>query len=278
MSRNMTNTPTPSVRSPRFQIRDDLQSTYADVYTPEALSALAAMADFNQDQKELMAARIERRLRRFRDREPIRFLDADSTIPRTQIKVKDAREGKFVGSEIPKDLQKQWIQGTGPAAKPSAPVESSIRNVAYALLSGADGWMFDGEDALGQIDTMSLDNQRNLKLAIHKDPVFMDAAKQVAQEMNKWATGFHGKEIISDWKAQLDFTTKIFRARGLHLDDRHIRDQNGRAFSATCPRFKRQKKRRSGTTCSLRWRNTSSSRSARSKSTSSSSSLKRRSS
>ena len=27
----------------------------------------------------------------------------------------------------------------------------SLRNVAYALLSGADGWMFDGEDALGQI-------------------------------------------------------------------------------------------------------------------------------
>ena len=30
--------------------------------------------------------------------------------------------------------------------------------------------MFDGEDALGQVSTMSLDNQRNLKLAIHRDP------------------------------------------------------------------------------------------------------------
>ena len=49
----------------------------------------------------------------------------------------------------------------------------SIRNVAYALLSGADGWMFDGEDALGQVSTMSLDNQRNLKLAIHRDPMFL---------------------------------------------------------------------------------------------------------
>jgi malate synthase len=28
------------------------------------------------------------------------------------------------------------------------------------MLSGADGWMFDGEDALGQVDAMSLDNQR----------------------------------------------------------------------------------------------------------------------
>jgi malate synthase len=38
-------------------------------------------------------------------------------------------------------------------------------------LSGADGWMFDGEDALGQIKTMSLDNQRNLKLAIKRSCV-----------------------------------------------------------------------------------------------------------
>ena len=71
--------------------------------------------------------------------------------------------------------------------------KTSIRNVAYALLSGADGWMFDGEDALGQVSTMSLDNQRNLKLAIHRDPVFMKVAEQVAGEMNKWAQGFFGR-------------------------------------------------------------------------------------
>ncbi len=92
------------------------------------------------------------------DREPIAFLSPDSLIPR--------------------DLTRQWIQGTGPAAKPSAPIDRSIRNVAYALLSGADGWTFDGEDALGQIGTMSLDNQRNLKLA-------------VAVGMNRWAEGLY---------------------------------------------------------------------------------------
>jgi recombination protein RecA len=40
--------------------------------------------------------------------------------------------------------------------------------------------MFDGEDALGQVHTMSLDNQRNLKLAIAKDPTFLEVAEQVA--------------------------------------------------------------------------------------------------
>src|SRR5262249_45091605 len=108
-----------------------------------------------------------------------------------------------------------------------------IRKVAYALLSGADGWMFDGEDALGQISTMSLDNQRNLKLAIQRDPVFIKVAERVAGEMNNWAQGFFGRPIISDWKKQLDFTTKIFRARGLHLDDRHVRHASGAGFSAS---------------------------------------------
>ncbi len=221
------------VRSGRLLIRDDLQRDYHDVYTPEALAALEALAGFNREVKESMAARIERRARRFRNREYISFLDPDDTISRTDITVRDARDGKFVGPEIPEDLKRQWIQGTGPGAKPETPIESSIRNVAYALLSGADGWMFDGEDALGQITAMSLDNQRNLKLAIHKDPIFLNVSEQVAKEMNRWALGFHEREIISDWKTQLDFTTKIFRARGLHLDDRHIRDHDGGPFSAS---------------------------------------------
>src|SRR5690606_28774276 len=134
---------------------------------------------------------------------------------------------RFEGSDIPHDLVRQWIQGTGPAAKPGAPLERSIRNVAYALLSGADGWMFDGEDALGQTGAMSLDNQRNLRLALERDRVFLGAAERVAEEMNAWSRGFFGREIVADWRAQLDFTTVIFRARGLHLDDRHLRLEPG---------------------------------------------------
>jgi len=150
-----------------------------------------------------------------------------------RISVADARAGRFAGPEIPPDLRRQWIQGTGPGAKPRAPIRSSIRNVAYALLSGADGWMFDGEDAMGQISTMSLDNQRNLALAFSGDAVFMEVAEEVAAEMNRWAMGFFGRSIISDWSEQLRFTTRIFRARGLHLDDRHVRFAAGDSFSAS---------------------------------------------
>jgi malate synthase len=216
-----------------LEIRDHLESDYADVFTAETLEALRALAPLNRDRRELMRARIGLRQRRHRERRRIGFLDPGATIPRTGIRVQDARDGKFEGSTIPPDLQRQWIQGTGPGTKPRSTLESSVRNVAYALLSGADGWMFDGEDALGQVDAMSLENQRNLNLAIHEDRVFLDTAGQVAAEMNEWARGFLGRPIIDDWRKQLDFTTKIFRVRGLHLDDRHLREADGTGFSAT---------------------------------------------
>ncbi|MFO7668865.1 MAG: hypothetical protein R6W31_04330 [Bacteroidales bacterium] len=214
-------------------IRDHLAVDFNDVYTPEALAALAHLAPFNADIKQLMEKRIRRRLERISRKERIGFMNPDQVIPRCGITVREAREGKFTGSVIPRDLQRQWIQGTGPAAKPNAPVESNLRNVSYALLSGADGWMFDGEDALGQVTTMSLDNQRSLKLAIRRDPLFLSVAEGVALEMNRWALGFFGRPIIGDWREQLEITTIIFRVRGLHLDDRHIRLSSGEGFAAS---------------------------------------------
>jgi len=215
------------------EIRGNLQQLYSDILTPDVLAALAVLAPLDEERKAVMNARTERRAARARDRQRIAFLDPQSFVPRTRIRVSDARRGAFVGSEIPADLSRQWIQGTGPAAKPNTPVERSIRNIAHALLSGADGWMFDGEDALGQVSSMSLDNQRNLKLAIHRDPLFLRVAEQVAAEMNQWAQSFFGHPTIADWRQQLDFTTKMFRPRGLHLDDRHVRQGSGSGFSAS---------------------------------------------
>ncbi len=216
-----------------LDIRPAALGAYPDVFTRDVLDALHQLAPLDDDRKAVMAARLARRQARARERQPIRFLDPASTITRTNIRVQDARDGAFVGSEIPHDLQRQWIQGTGPGAKPGVALDKSIRNVAYALLSGADGWMFDGEDALGQLGTMALDNQRNLALALRRADVFMTAAEEVAQEMNVWAQGFLGRAIIDDWRRQLDFTTTLFRPRGLHLDDRHIRPAGGGGFSAS---------------------------------------------
>ena len=216
----------------RLRLRDGIRHHYPDVLTSQAMDALEALAGFNRDRREIMDARMARRAARFKDGQRIGFLDPAAVIAGTGITVQQARAGRFVGSDIPHDLQCQWIQGTGPAARPRSTVEAGIRNVAYALLSGADGWMFDGEDALGQVDTMSLDNQRNLKIAFAGTEPFLRIAENVAAQMNAWAKGFFGHKTIADWKRQLDFTTRIFRPRGLHLDDRHIRDGNGAGFSA----------------------------------------------
>jgi malate synthase len=215
-----------------LQWRSNVLDSYPDVLTPEVLEALNALAPFNRERAALMAARLERRQARSAAGERIGFLDPQALIPRTGITVADARAGRFDGAVIPPDLARQWIQGTGPGTRPRADLRSGLRNVAYALLSGADGWMFDGEDALGQVDTMSLDNQRNLKLALARDPRFLEVAEEVAAEMNRWALGFLGRSIIADWRQQLDFTTVMYRARGLHLDDRHLREQGG-GFSAS---------------------------------------------
>jgi malate synthase len=226
-------TNTTRANSGRLLLRDGIRQNYPDVLTPAALDALEALSGFNRERRRIMRERIERRAARFRDGRRIGFLDPDAVIPRTALTVQQARAGQFDGSEIPHDLQRQWVQGTGPATRPRSTVEAGIRNVAYALLSGADGWMFDGEDALGQVDTMSLDNQRNLTIAFGRKEPFLRIAESVAAEMNAWAKDFFGRETISDWKKQLDFTTRIFRPRGLHLDDRHVRDRDGSGFSAS---------------------------------------------
>jgi len=215
----------------RFSER--VTAAYGDVLTHSAIAAIRALAPLDADRQRVMTERLERRSRRGRQHERIQFLDPKATLPGTKLTVQNARDGQFVGSTIPKDLERQWIQGTGPAARPNSSVEASLRNVAYALLSGADGWMFDGEDALGQLSTMSLDNQRSLRLAFSHDPIFMTVAEQVAGEMNTWASGFFGRETIADWRKQLSFTTRIFRPRGLHLDDRHAHYADGRGFSAS---------------------------------------------
>lgn len=220
-------------RSPSLELRPGVQERHGDVLTPAALDALHALAGFNADRRRLMRERIERRAARARDGRRIDFLDPSALIARTKLTVAQARAGDFAGAPIPPDLQRQWIQGTGPGARPHAKLETSLRNVAYALLSGADGWMFDGEDALGQVSTMSLDNQRSLAVAFARRDPFPRIAEGVAAEMNAWAQGFLGRPIIDDWRKQLDFTTRIFRARGLHLDDRHVREKDGTGFSAS---------------------------------------------
>ena len=98
-------------------IRGNLKDLYKDIYTPEALSALSFLSHFNNDVKTLMSARLKRRAERQQKKQRIAFLEPESVIPRTNFKVKDAREGRFEGSLIPHDLQRQWIRGNRTSGK-----------------------------------------------------------------------------------------------------------------------------------------------------------------
>ena len=106
----------------KLEIRGNLESAYADVYTPEAVATLEALAPLDADRKAVMAARMERRTEKARMRQWLSFLSPQDIIPRTRITVQNARAGRFIGSEIPRDLQRQWIQGTGAFGFAAGPV------------------------------------------------------------------------------------------------------------------------------------------------------------
>src|SRR5215212_7059955 len=94
-----------------LEVRGNLENAYADVFSPEAVAALEALAELDADRKAVMAARIERRAARARNGQRVAFLDPQATLARTTIRVQEARDGAFIGTEIPRDLQRQWIQG-----------------------------------------------------------------------------------------------------------------------------------------------------------------------
>ena len=79
-----------------IQIRDHLDRDYPDVYTPEVLTALSSLSELNHDRLAIMRKRMDRRTERGEKQQPLNFLSPDDYIPRTSIRVQDARDGKFI--------------------------------------------------------------------------------------------------------------------------------------------------------------------------------------
>src|SRR5260221_3499961 len=90
--------------APRLlEIRGNLENAYADVFTPEAIAALEALAGLDGDRKAVMAARIERRAARARNKQRIPFLHPHGTLSRAKIQVPDARARALNGAPISTD-------------------------------------------------------------------------------------------------------------------------------------------------------------------------------
>jgi len=136
-----------------------------------------------------MKARIARRAARVRDRQRMAFLDPQSVIPRTQIKVQNARGASSSAARSP-----AIFADSGFKAPPGSPARRDGRNgsAQYRLRVALGRRRLDvrrrGCARPGLLDVAR--HQRNLKQAIHRDPVFLKVAEQVAGEMNAWAKGF----------------------------------------------------------------------------------------
>src|SRR3989338_2947327 len=98
-------------------------------------------------------------------------------------------------ASAPKDLEKRWVEITGPASNP--------KMVINALNSGADTYMADSEDSESPTLDNILNGQRNLKQAARKELAFTDKKSGKKYSLND------------------NLATLIFRPRGWHLEEAH---------------------------------------------------------
>ena len=213
-----------------LEIRRTLEQTYPDVLTPEALRALEALAHFDAERRTVMTARIARRAARARDRQRIAFLDPAATIARTNLTVEQARDGR--------------VRGQRDSARSAAAMDSGHRP------GGAAGRVHRDEPPQRRLRAAVGRRRLDVRRRGRARPGLDDVARQPAQpeagdpsrrglpegrragrrrDEPVGAGASSAATIIDDWQEQLDFTTKIFRARGLHLDDRHVRHADGAA-------------------------------------------------
>jgi malate synthase len=162
---------------------------YDTVLTPEALAfAVALHREFNPRRKDLLAARIARQQR----------LDAGERpdfLPQTR----QIRETQWTVAPIPADLEDRRVEITGPVDR---------KMIINALNSGAKVYMADFEDSTTPTWENVLDGQLNLIDAVRRTITFDDPA-----------THKHYELIANP-------AVLFIRARGWHLDERHIWVQN----------------------------------------------------
>eukprot|EP00742_Colponemidia_sp_Colp-10_P001427 GILJ01001535.1.p1 GENE.GILJ01001535.1~~GILJ01001535.1.p1 ORF type:complete len:567 (-),score=71.70 GILJ01001535.1:100-1728(-) len=151
--------------------------------TPDALEFLAKLhREFEPERQRRLQARVERQA----------FIDAGgglSFLPETA----PIRQGQWQVASIPNDLQKRWVEITGPTDR---------RMVINAMNSGANVFMADFEDALAPTWDNLLDGQANM----------IDANKGTIT-------------VVKDGKTvglKPNHATLLIRPRGWHLDEKHV--------------------------------------------------------
>ncbi|MFP5207381.1 MAG: malate synthase A, partial [Acidobacteriota bacterium] len=170
---------------PGVEILAPVSDRHAEILTPEALAFIVDLQRAcNGRRKELLAARKERQKRLDAGQKP-------DFLPET----KQIRESDWTVAPIPKDILDRRVEITGPVDR---------KMIINALNSGAKVFMADFEDSSTPTWNNLLDGHINLRDAIRRTIAFSDPA-----------TG-------KDYKLN-DHTAVLFvRARGWHLEERHI--------------------------------------------------------
>jgi malate synthase len=157
--------------------------TAPEVLTPAAVDLLAALHQgFDGVRSSLLAARREAQARFDAGQRP-------DFLPETQI----VREGTWSVRPAPADLQKRWVEITGPVER---------KMMINALNSGADCFMADFEDANSPTWANCLDGQLNLRDFVQ------GRLAMTSPEGKHYAVGPNP-------------ATLLVRPRGWHLMERH---------------------------------------------------------
>ena len=170
----------------RDSIKNSVQNDYAvkKVLTSEALRFIAELAaEFTDERNRLLAQRQERQLEYNAGKTP-HFLENKKHI----------RNKSWDVASHPKDLQKRWVEITGPA--------SNRKMVINAFNSGADCYMADFEDSDVPTWNNLINGQSNLMDAVNWS-IFEKAGEK-------------------EYRLNDTVATLLVRPRGWHLDEKHV--------------------------------------------------------
>ncbi len=169
---------------PGVELRGPSGSGFDEILTPEALAFVAELhRRFDSRRTGLLAARARRRAS-LREGGRLDFLD----------ETRDVREGDWRVAPAPEDLQRRWVEITGPTDR---------KLTINALNSGADGFMADFEDANAPTWANMVDGHRSLRDAVE-------------------ATITYDSPDGSHYELGPHPATLLVRPRGWHLPERHL--------------------------------------------------------
>jgi malate synthase len=160
-----------------------MEDGFDAVLTDEALGFVAELhRRFDGRRRELLARREERQ----------RALDEGGTLDFLP-ECREVREGDWQVAPAPRDLQKRWVEITGPVDR---------KMVINALNSGSTGFMADFEDANSPTWANVIGGQINLTDAIEGTISLSSGGK--------------------DYTLNEETATLLVRPRGWHLTDKHL--------------------------------------------------------